>query len=260
MKTQLFISKNLAIHLFYDESNMHGHTLKVKHLYLVVPGLPQNTAKDFFHDKVKNGYAFFYLHYYGSWFSGGKFSFVNCQKSITDALLLIRSGSARAVYDNKIFGWSFSKLTIVANSFGASPLLAGDLDFRGIHKIVMLAPFILVEKNQIKNVFTKSQSANFYKKNKKFLGFMIRGYREIYRGIDKPSWLKYFEGNEPKSIIRKAVAMPLIELVHGLSDKTVSLETSRALSNLYGSKLKSSFIPHIDHDFEALFNWWQKKK
>ena len=64
MLLELFLHKNLALHLYYSEKSLKNNKVIVKNIYLMASGLPQFTHRNFFKDKVSEDTAFFYLYYY----------------------------------------------------------------------------------------------------------------------------------------------------------------------------------------------------
>jgi len=186
MLLQLFLNKNLALHFYYSEKSLKNDKIVAKNIYLIVPGLPQFTHKNFFKDKVNENTAFFYLYYYGSWFSSGNFSFKNSIKSVKDAINFIKNKQGIKTFDNKQIEWNYQNLFLIGSSFGGNVALSTKINKKDIKKIILYAPF-----------FTEYSDI---KANKKQLDFLIRGYKNNFRGI---------ELKNGRNILLKRISFPL---------------------------------------------------
>jgi hypothetical protein len=255
MELQLFLKNNLAIHFYYSKKSCNGNIIKINNLYLIFPGLPQFVDKNFFKSKVDKSVAFMYVYYYGSYFSGGSFSFANCQKTIRDAISFAKTRKGMKIYDNKQIEWSFNKIIAIGNSFGSSPILTSGITKKDVNMVIFISPLIFIHKDDINNVATKKEMIKFYDFNKIFLDFMSRGYKNIYRGIEKDIWKKYFSGNLVKSKINLKDEFPPIIIFHGDKDQIINPKSSIFFHNIYKNKVKLNIIKKQDHDFESLFKF-----
>lgn len=239
MLLQLFLNKNLALHLYYSEKSLKNNKVIVKNIYLMAPGLPQFTHRNFFKDKVNKDTAFFYLYYYGSWFSGGKFLFKNCIKSINDAIDFIKSRQGIKTFDNKRIQWDYQNLFLMASSFGGNVVLSANINKKDIKKIILYAPFF-VEYSNIKD-------------NQKMLGFLVRGYKNNFRGIDLKEWRRFFAKKDKLSFSKLGNIFPFVEIIHGEEDTSVPFQSSQNLQNKYPNLIKLKIKKGIGHDFEQLY-------
>lgn len=233
MKFQLFLEKSLAIHLYYSHDSVKFGRLNVKKLYVIFPGLPQSSDKEYFKDKISKDVAFMYVYYYGSWYSNGKFTFRNCQKTIVDVLAFVKKGRSYTTFSENIFYWKYDSLILVASSFGAAPLLTTQLTRKDADKILLLFPFIFLDGRDLKKILPRSLMINFYKKMLDSLAFLKRGYRNLYRGITNPSWSKLFSGSVPTPKIQVNNEYPPVCIYHDKSDPVVPYRISIALNKTY---------------------------
>jgi hypothetical protein len=254
MMIQLFLKNNLAIHFYFSEDSINNEIVNTKDLYIIFQGLPQSIEKDFFKDKVKKERAFMVIYYYGSYYSGKNFTFLNCQKSVQDAIKFAIGGQGVKTYDNEIIKWRVKNISIIGNSFAGNPILTCDINKNEIKKVVLISPLIFVHKEDLKKVYLNDQIQKIKKYNKDFLGFMTRGYKNIYKGINDKTWLSYFNGDNNKSKISINSNFPPIIIYHGKEDFAVSCESSILFKKLF----KKDTIVHVEngvgHDFKKLFN------
>jgi len=213
-------------------------------LYLVAPGLPQFTHRNFFKNKVDKNTAFFYLYYYGSWFSGDKFLFKNCIKSITNAITFIKNKYGVKTFDNQTLYWDYKNLFIIANSFGGNVVLCAKIDKKDVKKIFLYSPFFVEYSN------TKS--------NLKMLNFLIRGYKNNFRGINSKEWKKYFTKQDKLSFVSLGKTSPMIEIIHGNNDISVPVSSSKKIQNKYPRIIKLILKNGIGHNFEKLYETQKK--
>lgn len=238
MLLQLFLNKNLALHFYYSEKSLKGDEIIAENIYLITPGLPSFTHRDFFKDKVNKNVAFFYLYYYGSWFSGGNFLFKNCVKSINDAIDFIKNRQGIKTFDGKKIKWNYENLFLTATSFGGNVVLSAKINKRNIKKIFLYAPFF-VEYSEIED-------------NQKTLKFLTRGYKNVYRGIVSKEWHKYFTKKNKLSFLKLDENFPPIEIIHGKKDIVVSYQSSQKLQKRYSKFIKLKLKKEIGHSFEQL--------
>ncbi len=253
MKLQLFLKNNLALHLYYSKESVEdGENLSVDRLYLIVPGFPQFTHRSFFEDKVSKDVAFFYLHYYGSWFSGGEFTFKNAQKSIRDAIDFIKKGIGEKTFDGKGFMWDYKSLSLIGSSFGGSPIVTSNLSKRDIERVILLFPFVIVHRDDVEKYMSKDEEERFWESNKNSLAFMRRGYPNVYRGVNNSSWDDYFLGRDANSKVTITSTFPPVEVIHGEQDTSINPRLSKKLEQEY-SQVTTNIISGCGHDFYKLF-------
>lgn len=253
MQIQLFLKNNLAIHFYYSEESMKNGKILVENLYLIFSGLPQFLEKDFFKDKVSKKIAFMSVYYYGSYYSGDTFSFANCQKSVRDAITFADIGQGIKTYDNKEIKWFAKSISVVGNSFGANPILTSSINKKNVDKVILISPLVFIYKNDVVKVFSKKNIKEFKKFNNGFLGFMQRGYKNIYRGIEKDGWRKYFNGNIASSRICLKNDFPPIVVIHGENDRVVNYKNSIFFRDMYDGKIRLNLVKGVGHDFKTLF-------
>jgi hypothetical protein len=253
MKVQLFIKNNLAIHFYYSDNSVRNGKVIIDNLYLIFPGLPQLIEKDFFKDKVSKKAAFMSVYYYGSYYSGGSFSFSDCQKSVKDAMNFAVSRKGIKTYDNKSVEWSYKSICIIGNSFGASPILTSNLNKNDVKKVILFSPLIFVYRNDLIGILSKKEAVELKKFNNNFLGFMKRGYKNIYRGIEKDEWRKYFDGDMASSRVHLRNSFPPITIFHGEEDDVVRSKNSIFFRDTFRRNVKLNLVNGVGHDFKTLF-------
>jgi len=253
MKLQLFLKNNLAIHFYYSDDSAINGKVVVDNLYLIFPGLPQLIEKDFFKDKMSRKIAFMSVYYYGSYYSGSNFSFTNCQKTVKDAVAFANNGKGIKTYDNKMMEWSAKNISIIGNSFGASPILTSNVNKKDVKKIILISPLIFVYKSDVANVLSRKEVQELKNFNNNFLGFMKRGYKNIYKGIEKDEWSEYFSGSVVNSKVRLKETFPPITIFHGENDDVVKPKNSIFFRDIYKRKVKLNLVKGVGHDFKALF-------
>lgn len=259
MALQLFVKNGLAIHLYYDEANVKNGKLSVQNLYLIMPGLPQFTDRRVFADLVSKNAAFFYVHYYGSWFSDGVFTPDNCRRSLLDALKLAKLGKGIKTWDNQAFKWDYKKLILVGNSFGSVPILSLSKRLEGIDRIYLLCPLLYTATTDLKKFLNTNELAAYQQNDLgNFLDFMRRGYRNIYRGIYKSSWDGYFKKGVKIFSDKSLALLPPISILHGSLDATVPDSSSRYFANNQ-PKVKLKVVDGYEHDFTGLLTLLIKK-
>jgi len=239
MLLQLFLNKNLALHFYYSEKSVKNKQIVVKNIYLIAPGLPQFTHRNFFKDKINKDTAFFYIYYYGSWFSGGSFSFENCIKSVNDAIDFVKNRQGIKTFDNKEIQWNYQNLFLTAVSFGGNVVLSAKVSKKNIKKIFLYSPFF-IEYSNIKD-------------NQEMLKFFIRGYKNNFRGIVSEKWQKYFTKKDELAFLKLDDTFPDIEIIHGKEDVVVPFQSSQKLQNKYPNLVKLKLRKGIGHSFEQLY-------
>ena len=252
MELQLFIYKNLALHLYYWEDSLSKEKIKVKNFLIYFPGLPQIVNKGFFVDRVSKETAFLSVNYLGSQLSGGRFSYSNCKKSVERAVELAKNKKGIKTFDNQKISWDYDNLIVAGYSFAGNPILTSKISQDDVKKVVLLAPLIFLSKGDTKEYLNKKDFEDFHNFNSFFLGFLKRGYRFAYRGITDRSWNKVFAGNEPSSIIGLNNDYPDIEIYHGRKDSDIPYKSSQYFKKKFG-QIKLELIDNADHDLEELF-------
>ena len=253
MKLELFLRDQLAIHFYYSDESLCNNTVNVENLYLIFPGLPQFIEKDFFTDKVDKKNAFMYVYYFGSYFSGKIFSFKNCQQTVIRAINFSQAGAGVKTFDNKKIKWKAKNINIIGNSFGTLPILTSKIDKRIINKIFFTSPLIFIYKKDIQEYMSKKEITKFNEFNKKFLNFMSRGYKNIYRGIDKKNWENFFNGDSISTKIDYKNNLPPITIIHGSDDNIVNSKGSIHFNSRYTNQVNLKLVKGVGHEFKLLF-------
>lgn len=245
MKTQILIEGNLKVHIYYPDSAVADGVLNVQEIVLFLPGLPQSLDKNFSKKVIEDGKALVWLHYYGSWFSGGFFSPDNCRKSFVDCLSLLHKKIATNAYDGGQFNFNFKEISLIGNSFGAQIALTSPVDYSLISSISLFSPFLFVHEDDCVNFNKLSQTIVDVD-----LPFWRRGMNNVYRGIDSPEWDNYFNGKDAESRLKKEY--PKIFLVTGTEDDFVTPEYIDNFSANYLVDVKK--VDGVGHNFLELYD------
>jgi len=253
MELQLFLHNNLAIHFFYSKESLGNNLVTVKNLCVVFSGLPNLIDKKYFESRVNRDTAYLSVYYYGTWLSGGKFTFNNCKKTIKDALQFTKNKTGIRTFDGKKLGWNFKNLNIIGYSFAANPVLTAKVNRKDVKAVFLYSPLIYVNKSDISKILDKDGADKFIALSRFFLKFLQRGYKYALRGISDPSWDKYFSGNELSSQINLFSQYPPIYIYHGLKDSQVNPAFSKYFYSINKNITKLFLIKDRGHDKE-LFN------
>lgn len=255
MELQLFIYKNIALHLYYSKDSVRGGRINTRNIYIYYPGLPQTISGDFFADKVDKDTAFFSVHYSGSWLSGGSFTYENCKKTIELSIEFVRHRKGIKTFDNKQINWDYRKLHVIGYSFSGNPVVSARISKVDVENVFLLAPLLFLNKADVAGYLQDDKAINdFYDFNSFYLEFLRRGYRFALRGIEKLSWDKYFSGKATSSFVKMAEDYPNIIIFHGRSDEKINYKSSLYFQKNKHPEAKVSLVDNVGHDLEKLFD------
>ena len=256
MQLQLFIYKNIALHFYYSKNSIVDNKVSVKNIFVYFPGLPQMICKDFFVDKVNKDTAFFSVYYLGTWLSGGSFTYKNCKKTIELAVEFIKNKEGVRTFDNKKMKWDYKNLHLMGYSFAGNPVVSAKISRNDIKSVILFSPLLFLHKKDVSEYLKKDEKAikNFYDFNLFFLEFLKRGYRFALRGIENPSWNKYFSGKDPDSFVKINKNYPDIFIFHGKSDEKISYTSSLFFQKEKCPRAKVFLVDDVKHNLENLFD------
>lgn len=255
MELQLFIHKNIAIHFYYSEDSIKDGKVFAKNIFAYFPGLPQIQEEDFFASRVNKDTAFFSVYYYGSWLSGENFSYENCKKTIELAIDFVKSKKGVKTFDNQEFAWDYENLHVVGYSFAGNPVASAKLSKNDVKNVFLLSPLLFVNKIDTEQYFENTKDLeDFYGFSLFYLEFLKRGYKFAFRGIDNPSWEKYFSGEDQESVIKIADDYPNIFVLHGKEDKKISYKSSVFFQKEKCPTASLELLDNVGHDSEKLFD------
>ncbi len=186
-KIQIFAgkNKNLAIHVFFIQGK--SSLISINTLDIIFPGLPQTPIFSDIQKMVTKNHAIAYVHYYGSWYSGGNFSPSTVMNSVSDAIKIFKKGLVLDVYTEEKIQFIIKNIVLIGNSFG------GYFVYQSKEKLkkILLAPFLpyrLSKNNDIvQNVSTEvNNNFNAYKKSLPY----------CYRGITSLTWKNFTKPNK----------------------------------------------------------------
>lgn len=254
MELQLFIYRNLAIHFYYSRESVKKNVVNVENLCLFFPGLPNFIHQEFFERWVNKNTAFFSVYYFGTWLSGGKFTIINCRKSIETAIEFAKNKSGIKTYDNKKIYWNYQNLYVIGYSFAGNPILKTNVNKKEVKAILLYAPLIYLYKDEVEAILGREKAIEFFEFNKSHLQFLQRAYFRILRGIKDPLWIKYFSGEERSVKINNISSQyPSIFIFHGLKDEIINPAFSKYFCRNYKNISKLFLIKSVGHTKE-LFN------
>jgi len=261
MELQLFIYKNVALHLYYSKESFKNGRINSENVFIYFPGLPQMINKEFFVDKVNKNNIFFSVYYLGSWLSGGDFTYENCKETIKLAIEFIKRKRGKTTFSNEKIEWDFKKIYVIGYSFSGNPIISTEIAKSDVKKVILFAPlFFLHKKDVSKYLKDKKAVANFYDFSLFYLNFLRRGYKFAFRGIEKKSWSRYFSGKESSSFIKIDKNYPDIIIFHGKLDEKIKYESSLFFQKKKNNQAKIILIDNVGHDFKKLFRMGKNNK
>ncbi len=203
MELQLFIYKNIALHLYYSKDSIKHGKINVENIFIYFPGLPQIVDENFFAEKINKDTAFFSVYYSGSWLSGGSFTYENCKKTVEIAIKFVKSKKGVKTLDNKQIFWDYKKLHLIGYSFSGNPIISAKISKKDVKNVILFTPLLFLHKKDVSECLKDEKTINnFYSFSLLYLGFLKRGYKFAFRGIERQSWNKYFSGKDPRSFIK----------------------------------------------------------
>jgi len=256
MELQLFIYKNIALHFYYSKDSVENGIIKSKKIFAYFPGLPQIIDEDFFVNKVNKDIAFFSVYYLGSWLSGGNFTYENCKKTIELAVDFIKNKKGIKTFDNKEMNWNYKSLYLIGYSFAGNPVISAKISRNDVKSVILFSPLLFLHKKEVSEYLKKDEKAinDFYDFSLFFLEFLKRGYRFAFRGIEKPSWNKYFSGEDPKSLVQIDKNYPDVVIFHGKSDEKISYTSSLFFQKEKCPRAKVFLVDNVEHNLKKLFD------
>lgn len=255
MELQLFIYKKIALHFYYSKNSVEDGVINSKNMFVYFPGLPQMIDKDFFVNKVDKNTAFFSVYYMGSWLSGGSFTFKNCQKTVELAVEFVKNKKGKKTFDNKQILWDYKNLHLIGYSFSGNPVISAKISTNDVKNVILFAPLLFLHRGEVSKYLKDEKSINnFYDFSLSFLDFLRRGYKFVFRGIEKHSWSKYFSGNDQKSIVKIDKNYPNVIIFHGKSDEKISYKSSLFFQKEKYPQARIILMNNIGHDLKKLFN------
>ncbi len=255
MELQLFIYKNVALHFYYSKDSFKSDRIDVKNIFIYFPGLPQIIDESFFTNKVNKNAAFFSVYYFGSWLSGGSFTYENCRKTIELAVEFVKNKNGIKTFDNEKISWDYENLHVLGYSFSGNPVVSARISKSDVKKVILFAPLFFLNKKEVRE-YLKDEKAinNFYRFNLFYLKFLKRGYKFAFRGIEKQSWNKYFSGKDSKSFIKMNKKYPDVVIFHGKADGKINYNSSLFFKREKYPRTKIFLVDNVGHNLERLFD------
>jgi len=261
MELQLFIYKNVALHLYYAKDSLSNDKINVENIFIYFSGLPQIIDKDFFTDKVNKITAFFSVYYLGSWLSGGSFTYENCKKTVELAVEFVKNKRGIKTFDNKQINWNYKSLHLMGYSFSGNPVISAKISKDDVKNVILFAPLLFLHKKEVSEYINNKKAINnFYGFSLFYLEFLRRGYKFAFRGIEKQSWNKYFSGRDPKSFIKMDKNFPNVIIFHGKLDEKISHTSSLFFQKEKCPQTRIMLVNNVGHNLEKLFDIKQINK
>jgi len=247
MKVKLLIEGDLRIHLYYPEEAIKDGALKTEDLVLFVPGLPNTPNKNIAERFIQEGKACAMMYYYGSWYSGGKFSPSESRRSLVDTIEVLFRGTAMEAYSATTFKFTFERLSFVANSYGAQVVLTSNVDYSLISAIFLFAPFLSIHADDNTGELGRTLlDAD--------LPFWRRGLNNVYRGIESTDWDDYFDGRDDGSRLKEYY--PAMSIIIGSEDKVIPQKSIETFQSKYPANVEH--IQGVGHDFLSLYDKYRE--
>ncbi len=187
---------------------------------ILANGIPSYVTKH--HPLVKfcqeNKINLFIPRYYGSFESNGKFSLVNCIKTIEDTTKIVMYGKTIELFGEKEISWGCSEIFVLGFSFGALPVLNSKLPKKVIK--ILNSPFISLELNEENNGPAKEE-----------LYYVERAYPNLFRFKTEDLIKEYGEASYPDS--------EEFALIQGKKDDTISKSEIDFILKKYSPRLIS---------------------
>lgn len=254
METQLFIYKKIALHFYYSKKSFTNGKVTVDNIFVYFPGLPQILNEEFFQDKVNKNNAFFSVYYLGSWLSGGSFTYNNCKKTVELVIQFIKNKEGVKVFSNNKLRWNYKNLHVMGYSFSGNPVISAKLSKTDVKSVILFAPLLFVNRKEVAEYLKEKKAIdNFFSFSLFYLGFIRKGYKFVFRGIENRCWDKYFSGSEIKSLVNVRNSYPdNIFIFHGKADKKISYKSSLFFQQKRCPQAKVFIIKRAGHDLRQI--------
>jgi|GEM_PF-3163548 len=185
---------------------------------LYIPGLPSHPRKKSLGESTTaQGFTFFEMRFPGSWESDGEFSMDNCVKSLEEAYVFIKKGSAIELRREAKKEWSHDDIILMGSSFGGGVALSTRII--DSLTIVLLAPVTKLQNVKNSLLILPSGKDDLF-------NLLTQGYAEVYRGLNAEDWSNFLEGKtliNPESNMSNLKNKRLL-FVQGSSDSVIQSE------------------------------------
>ncbi len=242
-KIQIFAGskKELAIHIFFTENKENPNSITSDVLDVIYPGLPQTPTFTQIEGFVSEKRSIAYVHYYGSWYSGGTFTPSTIEESVKDSISVLEEGIVEDVYNEQTIKVSVNKINLIGNSLGAYFLYK----FKTEHNKILLSPLLPIQKDGL----ISSDLIEVLEKIKKSIASYKKSLLYCYRGIVDNSW-DYFVN---KIIEEKKKQNENATIYIGTKDNLIS---KQYILDCLDTNFDYTKIKEVDfgHDFYQLYN------
>lgn len=255
MELQLFVYQKIALHFYYSKNSVQSGKVNVDNIFIAFPGLPQKINDQFFADKVNKQTAFFSVYYYGSWLSGGDFTYENCKRTVELAIEFVKNKNGIKAFDDKKLRWNYTALHVMGYSFAGNPVISARISKQDVKNVILFAPLLFLYRTECQSYLKEAKKVKaFYDFSLFYLAFLKRGYKFAFRGIERAGWKKYFSGQDPESRVKRASGYPAVTIFHGRLDEKISYTSSMFFQAKKYPGTKVILLDRIGHDLEKLFD------
>lgn len=236
-KAQIFFgtNKNIAAHIFFIDSGSLSKKKYVKYLDIILPGLPQTPNFSGIEKFVEQNRAIVYIHYPGTWYSGGFFTPKEIEKMLNECTELFTEGKFIDVYTNEMFYISSEIKSFIGNSFGGYFAHEAKNPFRRI----LLAPFL----PSVKRPDMSTECLNVLDQVTVDINLYRKSLLYCYRGITEDAWNDFayreLQNNDASNL----------KIYFGTEDTLIS---KNYIEEIIGSAIKLKPV-NSGHDFLALY-------
>lgn len=195
-KAQIFLGreKELAVHVFFMEDDKNPSIINARVLDIIFPGLPQTPYFGEIESLVDDNRAIAYVHYYGSWYSGGTFTPKSVSQAVEDSIIAFKNGLVLDVYTEQNLKINVVDINLVGNSFGAHFVYNSVCDY----KKILLAPLLAVSSNDL----SKDSSVQVLSSIQKDIINYQKSLLYCYNGIKNNVWNLFLNSKESPRLSR----------------------------------------------------------
>lgn len=247
----LYVGKT-AYHLYMGSDCDSGNSQYfADEVEVFAPGIPQTPCKHNIANLPRNK-AFIWVHYPGSWYSGGKFKWGSCKRAVLTGLKIAQGGSFKDVRSETSFSFKAKKVVFSCNSFGAFFVDVIPSKFEKI----LYAPALPIGNSIVNRYLDDLEKAKLRNEYKLIYDDLKRSFPYAYRGIDNDEWETIFinglVGQELKRRSYSTVYVGREEPNYVVKTVFEKMKDRNNQSDIAGPLVH--WIPQTGHDFQALYN------
>ncbi|MGM5479953.1 MAG: alpha/beta hydrolase family protein [Nanobdellota archaeon] len=171
----------------------------------------------------EENYLLVFLHYKGTWESGGVCNLENSVESVIDVYNYLKEGAIKDILRDEVITLNPTKVTLIGASFGGSVALVSSAKLN-VKSVIALAP-VIDFKNHNNKGFEENLDQTFLKINlgwKNLWRFTESDWNRLKNGLLDLNSIEYIDKFEDTQFL----------LVHGKEDKSVDYKKSVNFVNI----------------------------